>query len=89
MDRVDNQVQQRILTQVEELSVDAGSNDDAVNDCMRVIINEAPLEQQIKAKKAALNEAAMMNDQELTTKLATELVNLYQEQQRIKTEELN
>ena len=89
MDRVDNQVQQRILTQVEELSVDAGSNDDAVNDCMRVIINEAPLEQQIKAKKAALNEAVMMNDQELTTKLATELVNLYQEQQRIKTEELN
>ena len=60
-----------------------------MNDCIRVIINDAPLEQQIKAKKAALNEAAMMNDQELTTKLASELVTLYQHQQQIKTEELN
>nr|WP_239459465.1 DNA primase [Limosilactobacillus coleohominis] len=89
MDRATNQNQQRILTQVAELSLDDNINDDAVNDCIRVIINDAPLEQQIKAKKAALNEAAMMNDQELTTKLASELVTLYQHQQKIKTEELN
>lgn len=89
MDRVTNQNQQRILTQVEELSIDDKINDDAVDDCIRVIMNDAPLEQQIKLKKAALNEAAMVNDQELTTKLASELVTLYQHQQQIKTEELN
>ena len=89
LDRIDNPEQQQILTQMAELSIDENISDDAVNDCIRVIINEAPLDQQIAAKRAALNEAAMMNDQELTTKLATELVTLYQQQQQMKTEEIN
>lgn len=89
LDRIDNPEQQQILTQMAELSIDDNISDDAVNDCIRVIINEAPLDQQIAAKRAALDEAAMMNDQELTTKLATELVNLYQQQQQMKTEEIN
>ncbi|WP_295731571.1 DNA primase [uncultured Limosilactobacillus sp.] len=89
LDRVDSSAQRQILTQIAELAVDENISDDAVNDCIRVIMNEAPLDQQIVAKKAALNEATMMNDQELTTKLATELVTLYQRQQQMKTEELN
>ena len=89
MDRLDNPHQQSILTQVAQLSIDEQINDEAVNDCLRVITSEAPLEQQIKSKKAALNEASMMNDQELATKLATELVTLYQQQQQMKTEEIN
>lgn len=89
LDRVENPEQQQVLTQIAELAVDENISDDAVNDCIRVIINEAPLDQQIAAKRAALNEAAMMNDQELTTKLATELVTLYQRQQQMKTEEIN
>lgn len=89
LDLLDDTKQQRILTQVEERALDENINDDAVNDCIRVIMNEAPLEQQINAKRAALNEAAMMNDQELVTKLAAELVTLYQRQQQMKTEEMN
>lgn len=81
--------QQSLLTQVEELATSGHVNNDAVNDCLQVIINEAPLADQIKEKKAALNEAAMMNDNELTTKLASELVNLYQQQQQMKTEGIN
>lgn len=89
LDRLNNPKQKQILMQVEELVLDKNINDDAVNDCIRVIMNEAPLEQQITDKRAALNEAAMMNDQELVTKLAAELVTLYQRQQQMKTEEIN
>lgn len=84
-----NAEQQSLLTQVEELSTDDSVSDEALNDCLRVVMSEAPLEDQIKSKKAALNEAAMMNDSELTTKLAAELVNLYQQQQQMKTEGIN
>lgn len=88
LDRLNPQ-QQSLLTQVEELSTDENVSDEAIDDCLRVVMSEAPLEEQIKAKKAALNEAAMMNDSELTTKLATDLVNLYQQQQQMKTEGIN
>lgn len=89
MDRVDSPQQQRLLTTIEELTIDANVNDEAFDDCVSVIMHEAPLDEQIKEKKAALNEAAMVNDQELTTKLAAELVNLYQQQQQMKTEDVN
>ncbi|WP_251546796.1 DNA primase [Limosilactobacillus caecicola] len=89
IDRLDDPQAKQLLAQIEAQSLNENVSDEAVNDLIRVIMDEAPLTQQINAKRAALNEAAMMNDQELTTKLATELVNLYQRQQQMKTEELN
>ena len=77
-----------ILSEVSSLKVDHDSTDEVVEDCISVVMEEAPLKQQIQAKKAALNEAAMVNDEAATTKIAAELVQLYQKQQNMKTEEI-
>lgn len=77
-----------LLSEVSDLKIDRDSTDEVVNDCIAVVMEEAPLNQQIQAKKAALNEAAMVNDEAATTKLAAELVQLYQKQQNMKTEEI-
>lgn len=88
LDQLPDGQSRAVLSEVSNLKVDRDATDEVVNDCIGVIMKEAPLKQQIQAKKAALNEAAMVNDEEATTKIAQELVQLYQKQQNMKTEEI-
>lgn len=88
LDQLPDDRSRSILSEVSDLKVDHDSTDEVVNDCIAVVMQEAPLKQQIQAKKAALNEAAMVNDEAATTKIAQELVQLYQKQQNMKTEEI-
>ncbi|KRN58826.1 DNA primase [Limosilactobacillus secaliphilus] len=88
LDQLPDDQSRSILSEVSNLKVDHDSTDEVVNDCIAVVMDEAPLKQQIQAKQAALNEAAMVNDEAATTKIAQELVQLYQKQQNMKTEEI-
>lgn len=88
LDQLPDDQSRSILSEVSNLKVDHDSTDEVVNDCIAVVMEEAPLKQQIQAKQAALNEAAMVNDEAATTKIAQELVQLYQKQQNMKTEEI-
>lgn len=89
MDYLSDQHLQSILSQIDQININVDQADEVVNDCINVILQEAPLKQQILAKRAELNNAVAMNNQESTTRLAEELIQLYQREQEMKTEETN
>lgn len=78
-----------LVGQIEQRVVPDESTDETVDDCLAVLVDVAPLEQQVKAKTAALQEAAALNDQQLITKLTIELIELRRQEQKIKTEDVN
>ncbi|MCP0886182.1 DNA primase [Ligilactobacillus sp. WILCCON 0076] len=59
----------------------ADSTEQEVNDCLGVVMQEAPLEQQIKDIKEQFNQATSIGNQELASSLAVNLINLLQQQQ--------
>lgn len=81
--------QTTLLAQVDKQLIDPEEEDQLVDDCMRVLTNELPLSEQIEAKNLALKEATMVGDADAIVNLSSELVQLYQRQQAMKTEEIN
>ena len=72
-----------IVGQIEQRVVPQAAVDETVDDCLAVLVDVAPIEQQIREKTAALN------DQQLITKLTIELIDLRRQEQKMKTEDVN
>ena len=80
---------QSLLSQVETQIIAEEEKAQVVTDCLRVLTTELPLTAQIEQTQAALNEASMLGDSDQILHLTTQLVQLYQRQQAMKTEEIN
>lgn len=81
--------EQTLLGQIEKQLVNEEEKQQVVKDCLFVLDEEFPLAQQIEKTQSAINEASMIGDTEQLVRLTTELVQLYQRQQSMKTEEIN
>lgn len=88
MDRLEPAAQ-TLLGQVEKQLVNEEEKQQVVKDCLFVLDQEFPLAQKIEETQAAINEASMIGDTDQLVRLTTELVQLYQRQQSMKTEEIN
>lgn len=79
--------QKSLLASIEAQTNDQSLSEEAVDDLIRFLTRKIPLDQQIEKTKAALQEASAVHNDDLETKLTTELVALYTQQQQLKTEE--
>lgn len=77
------------LSQVEQLRINPAVQMPVVDDCMRIITRQTPLDDQIDQVQKQLREANTLNNTELVMKLTVKLVNLLKEQQQYKAEETN
>ncbi|WP_283587640.1 DNA primase [Limosilactobacillus viscerum] len=77
------------LSQVEQLNVNPAIQMAVIDDCMRIIMHQTPLADQIGQVKKELNEASALNNNELVMQLTVKLVNLLKKQQQYKAEETN
>ena len=76
------------LSEVESRNGQQLLNEQGVADCLKVITQQQPIEEQIKQKKAELAQASAAHNDELESKLANELIDLFSQQQKLKTEEI-
>lgn len=74
----------QVLSQIEQLDVQTQVDDEMINDCLQVLLQEAPLDEQIKQVQQALKEASATKDQMQIAQLTQQLVDLYQQQQQVK-----
>ena len=79
----DDELQRTLIEITEQPSVTRDDMDD-VNDCMHLIMNQAPIEELIRQKNLAMIEAKRLNNHDLQNKLTLELVNLYRQKQAMK-----
>ncbi|MYV16614.1 DNA primase [Furfurilactobacillus milii] len=79
----DDELQHTLIDITEQPSVDREDMTD-VNDCMHIIMNQAPIEEQIRQKNIAMIEAKRLNNHDLQNQLTLELVNLYKQKQAMK-----
>ncbi|MFR0609598.1 DNA primase [Limosilactobacillus mucosae] len=87
LDYVDDSALKTTLTQLDGLHAEEAVSPAAIDDCLRIIMQKTPLTQKIAQVKLALQEAKARSDHELITQLTIELIQLYRQQQRLKTEE--
>lgn len=86
MDMLDDDQLKNLLGQIEAMQVDEIPSRSVINDCLNEILHQAPLETQIAKLRAEIKEAQSLNDEDQTTKLATDLIKLLQQQQKMKSE---
>lgn len=89
LDYINDSTLRGTLGQIEQLNVEPQVEMRVIDDCLKILIEQTPLAQQIAAKQAQLKEANALNNTELVTQLTIELVKLLQQQQQLKTEETN
>ncbi|MDC2844886.1 DNA primase [Limosilactobacillus mucosae] len=87
LDYVDDPALKATLTQLDGLDAQAALSPEAIDDCLRIIMQKTPLTQKIAQVKLSLQEAKARSNQELITQLTVELIELYGQKQRLKTEE--
>ncbi|WP_295747540.1 DNA primase [uncultured Limosilactobacillus sp.] len=82
---------QRLAAQLSEVESRRGSevlNDQGIADCLKVITQQQPIEERIRQKKAELAEASAVHNDELESKLVNELIDLFSQREKLKTEEI-
>ena len=87
LDYVDDPALKATLTQLDGLDAQAALSPEAIDDCLRIIMQKTPLTQKIAQVKLSLQEAKARSNQELITQLTVELIELYGQKERLKTEE--
>lgn len=87
MDYLDKEEERATLGQVEELDVSDEVSLKLLDDCIRIIVHQTPLAEQIKKVQAQLKEASALNNTELAGQLVMDLVKLLKKQQQYKAEE--
>lgn len=87
MGRLTDQRLAALLSEIESRVGDQELNDQGISDCIKVITQQQPIEERIRRKQAELQEASAVHNDELESKLANELIDLYSQQQKLKTEE--
>lgn len=76
------------LLEVESRNSGQLLNEQGITDCLKVITQQQPIEERIKQKQAELAQASAAHNDELASKLANELIDLFSQQQKLKTEEI-
>lgn len=82
---------QRLAAQLSEVESRRGGevlNDQGIADCLKVITQQQPIEDRIRQKKAELAEASAVHNDELESKLVNELIDLFSQREKLKTEEI-
>lgn len=87
MDYLDKEEERATLGQVEQLNVNDEVSLRLLDDCIRIIMHQTPLAEQIKKVQAQLKEASSLNNTELAGQLVMDLVKLLKKQQQYKAEE--
>lgn len=87
MSVLDDDSSKALLASIEARATDQGLTDEAIDDLIKYLTKKIPLDQQIEKTKAALQEASAVHNDDLETTLTAELVQLYTQQQQLKTEE--
>lgn len=75
------------LSQVEQLTVNPDVDMQVIDDCLRTLTQQTPLQDQIEQVHAQLKEASTLNNTELVTQLTVNLIKLLKKQQQYKAEE--
>ena len=75
------------LSQVEQLTVNPDVDMQVIDDCLHILTEQSPLQDQIKKVRAQLKEASTLNNTELATQLTIDLIKLLKKQQQYKAEE--
>lgn len=88
MGRLANQQLAARLSEVEAQRQEQLLNDQGIADCLKVITQQQPIEEQIRQKKAELAEASAVHNDELESKLVNELIDLFSQREKLKTEEI-
>lgn len=72
---------QHFLINIEMTQISEHSSFEEIDDYVNIIMTEAPLDDQIKQKKADLNEAKKLGDVDRQTKLAMDIIDLQRKKQ--------
>ncbi|MGM9907638.1 DNA primase [Limosilactobacillus sp.] len=75
------------LSQIEQLTVSPDVDMQVIDDCLHILTQQSPLQEQIKKVRAQLKEASTLNNTELATQLTIDLIKLLKKQQQYKAEE--
>ncbi len=78
----DNQLKQ-VVTSLEFMDVAQETSREEVADLVNVIMNQHPVAEQIKGKKAELTAAKQLGNHDLVQQLTLELIELYRQQQQV------
>jgi DNA primase len=78
----DNQLKQ-VVTSLEFMDVAQETSREEVADLVNVIMNQHPVAEQIKSKKAELTAAKQLGNHDLVQRLTLELIELYRQQQQV------
>lgn len=87
MSVLDDDKSKALLASIEARTSDQSLTEEAIDDLIKYLTKKIPLDQQIEKTKAALREASAVHNDDLETTLTAELVQLYTQQQQLKTEE--
>ncbi|WP_241772187.1 DNA primase [Apilactobacillus kunkeei] len=72
---------QNMLINIEMLPLSDAPNKEEVDDYVNIIMNEAPIDVQLKNKQAELNDAKKLGDVDKQTELAMEIIKLQRQKQ--------
>lgn len=86
MDFLDDDELKNLIGQIDAMRIDDDPPRSVIDDCIKELMNRAPLDNKIAKLKAEINEAQSLNDDDQVTKLTTELVTLIQQQEKMKAE---
>ncbi|WP_429970857.1 DNA primase [Fructilactobacillus sp. Tb1] len=75
---------QATLAELEMTSDDADFNDEEIKDCVKIVVQDAPIVEQLEKKKSAFNNAKQLGDEMLQLKLMTEIIDLQKKLQALK-----
>lgn len=78
---------QSTLAELEMNSDDTEYNDEEISDCVKIVMKDAPIIEELKKKKIDFNNAKQLGDEILQLKLATELIDLQKKLQSLKSNE--
>lgn len=88
LDFLDDEGLRQLLIGLELENYSGEENEEEFSDCVRVIMQQSPLEQRIKDVKQQLADAKRMKNEELVTKLTIGLIELLRQQQSEKSASL-
>lgn len=83
IDYIDDEQLQRLLVDIELSQANDDMNMNAINDYLKIIMQQTPLQQQIKTKRAQLHEATHLKNRDLEQQLTIELMDLLKQQQQL------
>ncbi|WP_413627358.1 DNA primase [Fructilactobacillus vespulae] len=86
-DFVGEQRLQAILADLEMNEALNQYSDEALDDCVKIVMEDAPISEQIKSIKIKFNNAKQMGDEVVQLKLATKLIDLQKQLHAFKTDE--